>query len=131
MKKNKLSITRLPALAVLITVFALITIPTTLLVLSPTTLMAQDGDDINVHNNTGHRVDVFLFMDDQVHTDVNGGVQFSSLNNGESAVAHVTGCKFSIVLVDGQDVWHGEYHDCNTLDFVFTPETGHTIKGQN
>lgn len=52
---------------------------------------AQDheGEDLNVHNKTGHEVLVFLFPDDHVHLNEEGGTQFAHLQDGESAVAHV------------------------------------------
>src|SRR5947207_4447006 len=121
MRKINLNTRRLPALAVLFLVISL---------MLSITAMAQehDGEDINIHNRTGHEVQVFLFMDDKVHLDESGGVQFASLKDGESAVAHVSYCVFSILLVDNNDIWHGEYHDCHSTDITFTPETGHAKK---
>jgi hypothetical protein len=89
----------------------------------------HEGEDMNVHNKTGHEVLVFLFQDDHVHLDEGGGTQVAHLNNGDSAVAHVPNCKFSIVLFDHDDVWHAEFHDCHSTDMTFTMETGHAKKG--
>ena len=82
-------------------------------------------EEMNVHNKTGHEVVVFLFQDDKIHTNERGGVQFAHLHDGESAVAHVPVCKFSILLVDHDDVWHAEFHDCHSTDMTFTMTTGH------
>src|SRR5438094_2680629 len=76
-------------------------------------LAEHEGEDMNVHNHTGHEVVVFLFQDADVHTDEHGGTQFAHLQEGESAVAHVPHCTFSILLVDHEDVWHAEMHDCH------------------
>src|SRR5262245_55645523 len=84
-----------------------------------------DGEDMDVHNKTGHEVVVFLFLDDKVHTNEKGGTQFAHLEDGESATAHVPVCKFSILLVDHEDVWHAEFHDCHSTDITFTKDTGH------
>lgn len=88
----------------------------------------HEGEEMNVHNNTGHEVVVFLFQDAAVHTNEHGGVQFAHLADGESAVAHVPHCTFSILLVDHQDVWHAEFHDCHSTDLVFHADTGHAKK---
>src|SRR5258708_3894513 len=85
----------------------------------------HDGEEMNVHNNTGHEVVVFLFNDAKVHVDEHGGVQFAHLHDGESAVAHVPHCTFSILLVDAHDVWHAEFNDCHSTDLVFHADTGH------
>ncbi|MCX5743089.1 MAG: hypothetical protein NT062_11415 [Proteobacteria bacterium] len=85
----------------------------------------HDGEDLNVHNNTGHEVVVFLFQDDKVHLDETGGVQFAHIKTGESAVAHAPHCKFSVLLVDHEDVWHAEFHDCHSTDMTFTKDTNH------
>jgi hypothetical protein len=122
MKTNKYCITQLPSVAILSAVIALI-------IILNVPAAAQEGDEINIHNYTGHTVVVFLFGVDQVHLNEAGGVQFAMLNNGESAVAHVPNCKFSFLLVDGQDIWHAEFHDCNNTDITFTPDTGHAQKG--
>lgn len=123
MKKINLNSRRMPAVAVLFCVMVFVC------TLSKTAAAQEhDGEEINVHNNTGHEVIVFLFMDDQVHLNESGGVQFASLRSGESAVVHVPNCVFSILLVDNDDIWHGEYHDCHNTDITFTPETGHTKK---
>jgi hypothetical protein len=89
---------------------------------------ANEGEDMNVHNETGHTVAVFLFQDDHVHTSGAGGTQFAVLKNHESAVAHVPACHFAVVLVDKDDVWHAEFHDCHSTEMTFTSETGHTKK---
>ena len=89
---------------------------------------AKDGEDMNVHNKTGHEVVVFLFTDDKVHSDEKGGTQFAHLKDGESAIAKVPVCKFSILLVDHEDIWHAEFHDCTSTDMTFTKETGHGKK---
>ena len=86
------------------------------------------GEDMNVHNHTGHEVLVFLFQDDHVHLSEAGGAQVAHLKDGESAVAHVPNCQFSIVLVDHEDVWHAEFHDCTSTDMSFTKDTGHDKK---
>lgn len=90
-----------------------------------TTALAGDGEDLTVHNNTGHEVVVFLFQDAKVHLSSDGGTQFAHIKNGESAVAHVPHCNFGIVLVDHEDVWHAEFHDCHSTDYTFTKDTGH------
>lgn len=89
---------------------------------------AHDGEDMNVHNKTGHEVLVFLFQDDKVHLDEAGGTQFAHIKDGESAVAHVPHCNFGIVLVDHDDIWHAEFHDCHSTDLTFTKDTGHAKK---
>lgn len=124
MRKFNLNISRMPALAILFSVIALVSF-----LAVPAAAQENTGEDINVHNNTGHNVDVFLFQDAQVHLDISGGVQFAHLGNGESGVAHVPQCIFSFVLIDGQDLWHAEFQDCNTLDVTFTPTTGYSKNG--
>lgn len=95
----------------------------------PTMVRAhQDGEDMDVHNKTGHEVVVFLFQDTHVHLDEEGGVQFAHLHDGEGAVAHVPHCEFSILLVDHEDIWHAEFHDCHSTDLTFTSTTGHDKK---
>lgn len=86
------------------------------------------GEDIKVHNNTGHEVAVFIFQEGGVHTDESGGTQFATLKNGESAVAHVPDCDFSVLLVDDEDIWHAEMHDCTSTDLTFNADTGHSTK---
>jgi len=88
----------------------------------------HEGEDINVHNKTGHEVVVFLFQDDHVHLNEDGGTQIAHLQDGESAVAHVPNCKFSILLADDEDIWHAELHDCHSTDITFTATTGHAKK---
>lgn len=88
----------------------------------------HDGEDINVHNRTGHEVLVFLFQDSRPHLDESGGVQIAHLKNGESAVSHVPTCTFALLLVDHDDVWHAEYHDCKSTELTFNKDTGHAKK---
>jgi hypothetical protein len=90
---------------------------------------AAEGEDLNVHNETGHTVIAFLFQDDRVHLNEAGGVQFATLNNHQSAVAHAPKCTFSVLLVDHDDVWHAEFHDCHSTDMTFTSTTGHDHRG--
>jgi hypothetical protein len=85
---------------------------------------AADGEDMMVHNNTGHTVVAFLFTDDRPHMNEKGGVQFGVLHDGESAVAHVPTCRFAVLLVDHDNIWHAEFHDCHSTDMVFTSNTG-------
>ena len=92
------------------------------------TLGHDDNHDLDVHNKTGHEVVVFLFQDDHVHMNEEGGVQLAHLHDGESAVAHVPNCTFSVLLVDHEDVWHAEFHDCHSTDMTFTSTTGHAKK---
>lgn len=86
------------------------------------------GEDIKVHNNTGHEVAVFIFQEGGVHADESGGTQFATLKNGESAVAHVPDCEFAVLLVDDEDVWAAEVHDCTSTDLTFSADTGHSTK---
>lgn len=88
----------------------------------------HEGEEMNVHNQTGHEVVVFLFDDADVHTNEHGGTQFAHLADGESAVAHVPHCTFSVLLVDHEDVWHAEFHDCHSTDLTFHADTGHAKK---
>ena len=95
----------------------------------PTLVRAnQDDHAMEVHNKTGHEVVVFVFQDDHVHLNEEGGVQFAHIHEGESATAHVPNCVFSILLVDHEDVWHAEFHDCHSTDMTFTATTGHDKK---
>ena len=71
---------------------------------------------------------MFLFQDAEVHTNEHGGAQFAHLQDGESAVAHVPHCTFSVLLVDHQDVWNAEFHDCSSTDLTFHSDTGHAKK---
>lgn len=96
-----------------------------LLIAAAPVVKAADGEDLTVINKTGRTVTAFLFTDDAVHDDEHGGAQFGTLKNGQSAVAHVPTCKFSILLVDGEDIWHWELHDCTTPSITFTNNTGH------
>jgi hypothetical protein len=86
---------------------------------------AQAGTAMNIHNQTGHEVVVFLFTDGQTHTSGDGGIQAGHLVNGESVVADVPTCDFEVLLVDHEDIWHAEYHDCDSTDLTFTSDTGH------
>jgi|SRR6185369_4310688 len=92
-------------------------------------LHANEGEEMTVKNETGHTVTAYLFTDDQEHDGDAGGVQFATLENHQSAVAHVPTCKFSIVLEDHADVWHAEFHDCHSNTITFTSTTGHTQHG--
>ena len=91
---------------------------------------------MTIHNNTGHDVYVFLFLDDKVHTNETGGkapvdehgVQHGMIKNSESAEAAVPTCKFAVPLVDHEDIWHAEFHDCSSTDLEFTSDTGHGKK---
>jgi hypothetical protein len=96
--------------------------------LSSVALANPDGEDLNVHNKTGHEVLVFLFQDAKIHLNETGGVQFAHIKDGESAVAKVPHCTFSVVLVDHEDVWHAEFTDCHSTDLTFTKDTGHAKK---
>ena len=80
------------------------------------------GEELTVHNNTGHEAVIFLFQDDHVHLDEGGGTQVAAISNGKAAVAHVPNCTFSILLVDHEDVWHAEFHDCHSTDLTFTKD---------
>jgi hypothetical protein len=91
----------------------------------------HEGEEMNVHNHTGHEVVAFLFQDDHPHLDEGGGTQFAHLHDGESAVAHVPSCHFAILLVDADDIWHAEFHDCHSTDLTFKTDTGHGHKGHH
>jgi hypothetical protein len=91
----------------------------------------HEGEELNVHNQTGHEVVAFLFQDDHPHLDEGGGTQFAHLKSGESAVAHVPNCHFGILLVDADDIWHAEFHDCHSTDLTFKTDTGHGKKGHH
>jgi len=86
---------------------------------------AAEGQDMNVHNHTGHEVTGYIFSDDAVHLDPAGGTQFGKMKDGESAVARAKKCKFAILLVDKDDVWHREFRDCKSTDVSFNEDTGH------
>ena len=86
---------------------------------------ANDGEDLTVHNQTGHQAVVFLVQNDAPDLDPDDGVQVAAIDNGGSAVAHVPHCQFGVLLVDHEDVWHAEFHDCHSTDFTFTSSTGH------
>lgn len=123
MKTIKQNFSYLPPLGILFTVIAL-----TALLNVKASAQESNGGEINVHNFTGHNVLCFLFADGQVHLSEAGGVQFASLNNGESAVVHAPNCTFSILLVDHQDIWHAEFQDCNSTDITFKDDTNHTTR---
>ncbi len=89
---------------------------------------ADAGETLHIHNKTGHEVLIFLFQDDHPHLSEDGGTQVGHLKDGESGDAHVPNCKFDILLVDHEDVWHAEFHDCHSTDLTFTTETGHAKK---
>ena len=80
------------------------------------------GEEMTVHNNTGHDTVIFMFQDDHVHLDEGGGTQVAAIANGKAAVAHVPNCTFSIILIDHEDVWHAEFHDCHSTDLTFTKD---------
>ena len=85
------------------------------------------GDVFQIVNQTGHTVTVYLFADGKAHTNPAGGVkaQATPLANGGTARASIQNCPFSILLVDGQDVWHAEIPDFSKAVQVFTKDTGH------
>jgi hypothetical protein len=88
----------------------------------------HEGEDLRIHNQTGHEVSVFLFQDDHPHLSPEGGVQTADLVNGQSADAHVPNCHFAVLLMDHEDIWHAEYKDCHSTDLTFTKDTGHGTK---
>ena len=92
---------------------------------------ANDGEDMTVHNHTGHSVVVFMLQNDSPDLDPDDGVQVAEIHDGGSAVAHVPNCHFEIVLVDHEDIWHAEFHDCHSTDFTFTSDTGHAQRGHH
>ena len=92
------------------------------------TVRAEEGEALKIHNQTGHEVAVFLFQDSHPHLSAEGGIQAAHLKAGESADAHVPSCEFSVVLMDHEDVWHSEYHDCHSTDLTFTKDRGHETK---
>jgi hypothetical protein len=91
----------------------------------PRASLASSGS-LNVHNQTGHTVNMFLFNDGNVHLTPAGGVEVkSALANGGNFVVHPSQCLFSLLLVDTTDGWHAEYHDCVATDLTFAPTTNH------
>jgi hypothetical protein len=86
---------------------------------------ASEGEELTIHNNTGHSVVVFLLQNDAPDLDPDDGVQVAAIANGKSAVAHVPHCHFAVLLVDHEDLWHAEFHDCSSTDYTFTKDTGH------
>jgi hypothetical protein len=122
----------MPRIALLRYVFLALALATVGVLVLPQAGRAQhDGEDVNVHNKTGHEVVVFLFDDDHVHLNEEGGSQIAQLKDGESAVAHVPHRKFSILLVDDEDIWHAEFHDCHSTDMTFTANNGHAKKSRD
>jgi len=90
---------------------------------------ADDGESLTLHNHTGHAVVMFVMQNDAPDLDPADGVQAGEIADGDSAVAHVPHCHFGILLVDGEDVWHAEFHDCSSTDYTFTADTGHAHRG--
>jgi hypothetical protein len=88
----------------------------------PTRTAHADGADLTIHNETGTDVDIIIFDgDDSVHKDGKGGKAVGGhLKNKESGTAKVKFCKFSIVLVHGNDAWHKEFHDCKVTDITIS-----------
>ena len=86
---------------------------------------ANDGEEMTLHNHTGHPVVIFVLQNDSPDLDPDDGVQGAAMADGESAVAHVPNCHFEILLVDNDDVWHAEFHDCSSTDYTFSSDTGH------
>src|SRR5690349_14911006 len=93
-----------------------------LFVFSSATVLAANGEDMTVINKTGHTVAVFLVQSDNPDLDPDDGVQVATLANGKSGVAHVPSCHFEIILVDHEDIWHAEFHDCNSSSITFTKD---------
>jgi hypothetical protein len=90
---------------------------------------ADDGESLTLHNHTGHSVVMFVMQNDATDLDPADGVQAGEIADGGSAVAHVPHCHFGILLVDHDDVWHAEFHDCESTDFTFSSDTGHAHRG--
>jgi hypothetical protein len=81
-----------------------------------------DGATLTVHNDTGEDVDVFIFTDDS-ETHKNGdGAQLKGghLKNGEAGKLEVKVCHFAVILQNGNDVFHKEFHDCKITDIHLT-----------
>ncbi len=95
---------------------------------TPSAVSAAEDHELHIHNMTGHAVDVYVFTDDAVHHEGRGGHQEGHLEDGETGTAHVPTCKFAIVLEDGEDIWHAEFHDCHSTDLTITSSTGHEKK---
>ena len=90
---------------------------------------AQDHESLALHNETGHDVFVFLFKGETVHTNEKGAdVQWGLIKNGQSKTADVPFCTFEVLLIDKNDIWHAEFHDCHSTDFTFHSDTGHGAK---
>ncbi|HJX82954.1 MAG TPA: hypothetical protein VJ723_01275 [Candidatus Angelobacter sp.] len=113
------------------TQITVLTLAAVLLFMTPRSAHATWSADLNVHNETGHTVIAFLFQDGHAHSTEDGGVQFAVLKNHQSAVAHVPNCTFSVLLVDHEDIWHAEFHDCHSTDMTFTSTTGHGHHGDH
>ena len=89
-------------------------------------LAGQDHETLNIHNETGHKVAVFLFKGEAVHTNEKGAdLQWGFLANHETKTADVPFCTFEVLLVDANDIWHAEVHDCHSTDMTFKADTGH------
>jgi hypothetical protein len=86
---------------------------------------ANDGEELTLHNHTGHAVVIFMLQNDSPDLDPDEGVQVGAIEDGGSSVAHVPNCHFEILLVDHEDVWHAEFHDCTSTDYTFSSDTGH------
>jgi hypothetical protein len=84
--------------------------------------------DLEITNETGHTVVAFFFKDGVAHYNEKGGTQFGVIEDGHSAVAHAPNCNFSIMLIDHEDIWHAEFHDCDSTHYVFHKDTGHDKK---
>jgi hypothetical protein len=89
---------------------------------------ASTAQVLQISNRTGHKVLVFLFSDGQIHTNPNGGVQIASLANGADFNATINANPFALMLLDGSDVWHAEFHDRTAKTIVFTKDTGHATR---
>jgi hypothetical protein len=74
--------------------------------------IAMAAQSVAIENQTGHNASAFLFADDRPHTSGTGGTALGTIANGESKSVDLSSCTYSIVLVDGSDVWHAEFHDC-------------------
>jgi hypothetical protein len=80
-----------------------------------------ENTKLTIHNATGTDVDVAVFEDDSPnHRDSKGGISAGHIKDGESASATVKTCKFAIVLKHGDDIYHGEFHDCKVTDITIT-----------
>ena len=58
------------------------------------------------------------------------GSQVTLVHRGDRLIVHDDlGDPDAELLVDHDDVWHGEFHDCHSTDMTFTKDTGHTKHG--